>query len=292
LWDSSVARQILAYGSTLWTTSLLGKIIFEFDDWLVGSIYRPRALEYLSSGLRAEGFYSRAYNTAKMPMDVFAGMIGRIGLSLYAEGAARGPEMLLATYRRTTWMLTRLIFFSSTAAFIATEEITLLLLGPTWLPMVPLFRLMFLFVVGRPFFQNASQLLLATRHEVEMRRTVAVQAVVMLLAGPPAVWYFGAAGASAVVSVMMIVGLVASERYVIRYLGEPIWRTYIVPALISLALVVAFWVITPALAAYPMLITLGIKGAACVAAFVGITVLVERREAEAVFATIREHARP
>ncbi|MBI3761486.1 MAG: oligosaccharide flippase family protein [Chloroflexi bacterium] len=288
LWDTTVARDMIAYGYTLWTAGLLGKIIFELDDWLVGTITRTRPQEHLSSGLRAEGFYSRAYNTAKMPMDVFAGMIGRIGLPLYAKGEALGREMLIATYRRTTWLLARLIFFSSTVAFIATEEVTRILLGSTWLPMVPLFRLMFLFVLGRPFFQNSSQLLLATRHEKEMRRTVAVQAVVMLLAGPPAVLYFGAAGASVVVSVMMIVGSVASEQYVIRFLGVPVWHTYILPGLLSLALVLIFWALGPALNYHPI-VTLGIKGAACVAAFVAVTLLAERREAEAAFATIREN---
>jgi PST family polysaccharide transporter len=290
-WDSATAREILGFGYTLWTTSLLGKIIFEFDDWLVGSIHRPRAQDFLSSGLRAEGFYSRAYNTAKMPMDVFAGMIGRIGLSLYAESAARGPEVLVSAYRRTTWLLARMIFFSSTLAFVAAEEITLILLGDTWLAMVPLFRLMYLFVVGRPFFQNASQLLLATRHEKEMRRTVGIQAVIMLAAGPPAVWFYGAAGAAVVVSVMMIAGLVASERYVIRLLGEPVWRTYLLPGAVSLGVAAGFWALAPALAGYHPLVSLGIKGAACVAIYVAAAVFAEREAAQAVFASIRENLR-
>ncbi len=291
-WDSGVAREILGFGYTLWTTSLLGKITFEFDDWLVGSISRPRAFDYLSSGLRAEGFYSRAYNTAKMPMDIFAGMIGRIGLSLYAESAARGREVLVSTYRRTTWLLARMIFYSSTLGFVAAEEITVLLLGDTWLPMVPLFRLMYLFVVGRPFFQNSSQLLLATRHEKEMRFTVGVQAVIMLVAGPPAVWFYGAAGASVVVSVMMIAGLVASERYVIGLLGVPVWRTYLWPGLVSLAVALGFWALTPWLAGYHPLVSLGIKGAACTAIYVAAAVFVERGDAQAVYTSIRENLRP
>ena len=289
-WDTQVAREIIGVGYTLWTTSLLGKIVFELDDWLVGSVTRIRPQEFLSSGLRAEGFYSRAYNTAKMPMDVFAGMIGRIALPLYAKGEAQGREVLVATYRRTTWLLARLIFLSSTVAFVATEEITLLLLGRTWLPMAPLFRLMFVFVVGRPFFQNASQLLLAARREKEMRRTVVVQAIIMLLAAPPAVSSFGAAGASVVVSLMMVVGLIASERYVVRLLRVSVWHTYAVPAVTALALILIFWALGPALR-LNVIVALAVKCAACLAAFAAVMLLAERREAQAVLTTIRENLR-
>ncbi len=230
-WDRGQAREQLRLGWTILSTGILGRIIFQFDDWLVSNLNRPNLVPWRAAGGDlAEGYYSRAYNTGKMPMDVAAGMIGRIALSLYAEGAARGREVLQKAYRQLTWLLAWIIFASSAVAFVAADEIVMLLLGARWLPMVPLFRLMFLFIVGRPFFQNNAQLLLALRAERDFHRTVVVQAVFMLIACPPAVHWWGAAGASAVVSVMTVIGMVASEWYVIRRLGIAVWRCYLVPA--------------------------------------------------------------
>jgi PST family polysaccharide transporter len=235
-WRPSLAidrQQVLAQlrlAGTLLSTGLLGKIIFQFDDWLVGNLNRPNPLPWLAAGVEPEGYYSRAYTTGKMPMDIAAGMIGRMALSLYAEGAARGHETLQKAYQQLTWLLAWIIFAASAIAFVAADEVVQLLLGQAWLGMVPLFRLMFLFIVGRPLFQNNAQVLLALRAEKDIHRAVVMQAVFILLACPPAVYGWGAAGASVVVSLMTVIGLVTGEWYVMRRLGIAAWRCYLVPA--------------------------------------------------------------
>ncbi len=90
-WKRDVARDVLSFGFTVWNNGLLGKITFELDDWLVGNL----------SGTTAEGFYSKAYSLAKMPMDVFAGVIGGIALSMYGQSYAAGrscPGSRLSPY--------------------------------------------------------------------------------------------------------------------------------------------------------------------------------------------------
>ncbi|NDJ53014.1 MAG: oligosaccharide flippase family protein, partial [Chloroflexi bacterium] len=101
--DQAAARDILGFSFALWTTGLLGKITFEFDDLLVGEVNGPAIL----------GFYGRAYALAKLPMDVFTGMIGSLGLALYAQSLAGGMALLERSYALTTWLLTRLIAVSS-----------------------------------------------------------------------------------------------------------------------------------------------------------------------------------
>lgn len=286
-WDGAQARAQLRLGLTLLSTGVLGKIVFQFDDWLVGNWQRPNPVAWLASGVTPEGFYSRAYNAGKMPMDVAAGMIGRVALSLYAEGAARGREVLVAAYRQLTWVLAWIIFASSALAFVVADEVVLLLIGREWQPMVPLFRLMFLFIVGRPLFQNNAQLLLAVHAEDDMRRSLGVQAVFMLIACPPAVYWWGAAGASVVVSAMSVMSLLITERYVMQRLGDAAWRVYLVPAAATALVVAAFALLPPGLLGGPLaslilksLFTAGVFGAALL--------LFDRRGAWSAWRTLRQ----
>lgn len=287
LWDAGTARGLLSYGFTLWTTGLLGKVIFQLDDWLVGTIRKTRPRVWLSSGVLPEAFYSRAYVAGKMPMDVFAAFISLIALPLYARGEAEGRETLRRLYRRTTWLLTYLIFLSSTFALAATEEVVTIVLGERWLPTVPLFRLMSLFIFLRPLFQNASQMLLAVRREREMRRAVLLQAIFIALACPPAVYLWGAAGASVVVSVMTLLGVIASERYVARELGEPAWSIYLVPTLTAGLLLGVLAVASPWMPANLWLSAIA-KGLVCTLGFGSVVLVFERQMAVSVVNTVRQ----
>jgi O-antigen/teichoic acid export membrane protein len=286
-WDRDQIRKQLNLGWTMWTTGLLGKITFQLDDWLVGSFHRPNPVEWLAAGVRPEGYYSRAYNVGKMPMDVVAGMIGRVALSLYAEGSARGRESLQAAYRQLTWSLAWIILFSSTVAFVTADEVIRLLLGAQWLPMAPLFRLMFLFVIGRPLFQNNAQLLLTLRAERDFRWTMAVQAIFIVLACPPAVYFYGAAGASVVVSVMSVIGLIAAEWRVSKQLGASAWRVYVVPALAGAAVIGALSLLTPAMPQNLWLAAI-VKGLLCAAVFGAALLIFERKSAQTAWRTLRQ----
>ncbi len=262
-------------GWTLWTSSLLGKITFQFDDWLVFNINRPHPIAWLESGVRAEGFYSRAYNAGKMPMDVVAGMIGSVALSLYAESAARGRETLIAAYKQLTWLLTWIICISSAIAFVTADEVILILFGEAWLPMSPLFRLMFLFIVGRPLFQNNAQLLLTLRAENDFRWAMLAQAIFILIACPPAVYLWGAAGASVVVSIMSLIGVIATEWYVAKHLQASLWQLYLVPILTSLVLSITLLWVMPLITSNIWLAA-SFKGIVCAIVFGTVLLIFER----------------
>lgn len=276
-WDEGVVRDVLSFGFTLWTGGLLGKITFEFDDWLVGR----RSEQEL-------GFYGKAYSLAKMPMDVFAGVIGGIALSMYAQGAALGREVLARAYALTTWLLMRIVSWSSVVILAAAEEIVAIMLGPDWLPTVSLVRWMFVFVLGRPLFQNNAQLLVANREEKLFRRSSMVQAVVLVIAGPFLVWQWGAVGASIAVSIMMVFGVVFSHRYVSRLFATQPVQLYALPVVLTLVLSPALYLLGEVVGAGVWL-SLFIKGTAATVLFGGFTYLIERRTAHEVIALVREN---
>jgi O-antigen/teichoic acid export membrane protein len=285
IWDRAEIKNQLRLAWTMFTTGILGKIIFQFDDWLVYNFNRANPIAWLGAGVEPEGLYSRAYNVGKMPMDVAAGMIGSVALSLYSESAARGREVLVSVYRQLTWLLTWIIFFSSAVAFAAADEV-IYVLGPQWVPMVPLFRLMILFVVGRPLFQNNSQLLLALRAENDFQKSSFFQAIWLIVVCPPLVYFYGAAGASVAVSLMSVLGFLTTERYVSQRLGTSIWPIYIVPALACLSVIISCAVLTPNLPANLWMSAI-VKGLIGAVTF-GIAVLVfERHTALTAWQTFR-----
>ena len=301
-WDRDVARDVFSFSFTLWTSGLLGKISFEFDDWLVGTL----------RGNRIVGFYGKAYTLAKMPMDVFAGVISGIALSAYAQSEAVSRAVLARVYRLMSWLLTRVVAWASIVVLAAAEEIVLIMLGPNWLAVPLLVRLMFIYVLGRPLYQNNAQLLISIRQERLFRTTQLVQAVALVLLAPPAVYFWGAEGASVAVSVMMLAGFALSQRYVMRFLDAPLVRLYGLPVLLvgvltPLTYVLGDWLHTgigaalsgPAAALsggvagrvylVDAVLALGVKGISATLLFGGVVALLERGTLREVIGLVSEN---
>jgi PST family polysaccharide transporter len=277
-WDAQIARDIRAFAVTLWTSGLLGKITWEFDDWLLGNV----------TGSKALGYYSRAFYLANLPMNLFAGVIGGIALSMYAQSKTAGLEVLRRAYELTTWLLARIVGLSSVVMLAAAEEIMLILLGPKWVPVPPLLRLMFLYVLARPLFQNNAQLLLAARREKQFRVTLIVQAAILLLVGPVGVIGWGAEGASAAVSVMQIAGFALAQWYTSRHLGIRSLKLYLLPTILLIGLTPAAYALGT-LAGGGVVASLIVKSVSGAAAFAAVVYLLERDRVKEVYALVMDN---
>jgi O-antigen/teichoic acid export membrane protein len=228
-WTRDEIRRQLRLAASMWWIGLLGKITFQFDDWLVFNLRRPAQVIWRGTGVEPEALYDRAYGVSKLPMDLAGGLIASNALSIYAERASHGTAVLWSAYRRLTWALSWIIFSSGSYLFLAADSLVHVL-GEAWIPMVPLIQLMIVFIVGRPLLQNCAQVLLALKQERDVRFATLVQAVFLIVVCPPAAFYYGAAGAAGAVSLMTAVGLVVSERCVARRLGRSSWPAYGAPA--------------------------------------------------------------
>jgi len=231
-WDAAAARENMGLAATLWVNGLFSKVTFEFDDLLVGKIRGEGPL----------GYYAKAYTPlAKLPLDVAGGMIASVALGVYGQSRAAGREVLARAYSLMTWLLARVIALSSIVLLAATEEITLILYGADWLAVVPLVRLMALYVIGRPFWQNDAQVLISVGQERRVRTLQGLQALLLVVLGTPAVLLWGAEGASLAVSVMMIVGMAVTAIFTARTLGVRLAPLYALPGLLVLLLSPLLW---------------------------------------------------
>jgi O-antigen/teichoic acid export membrane protein len=278
LWDGVHARDIFRFGTTLWTGGLLGKITWEFDDWLVGKLWSAKAL----------GYYGKAYWLAKLPMDVFAGVIGGIALSMYAQSRAEGEAVLARVYRLTTWLLTRVVALAGIVMLAAADELVAIVLGPKWGPVPLLLRVMFLYVLARPLYQNNAQLLISVRKEKQFVATLYVQAALLLVLGPPLVYLWGGVGASIAVNIMQVAGFVWSQAAVSRCLGKSGPGLYALPAL-TLALAVPFAYAIGQFAGDGILISLIVKAGLGALLFGAVILLLERGQLKEVAGPIRTY---
>jgi O-antigen/teichoic acid export membrane protein len=285
VWHPARAREQVRLAWTMWTTGLLGKVTFQFDDWLVFNLRRSGPTVWRSAGVEAEALYDRAYGIGKLPMDLAAGMIASNALALYVEGASRGRAVLAGAYRRLTWLLAWVVLASGTFVFVAADDLVHVL-GDAWVPMVPLLRLMILFVLLRPFFQNNAQVLLADGGERDVRRSMLVQAVFLAVVCPAAVHAGGAAGAAVAVSAMSVIGLVVSERDVARRIGAAPGALYLRPGaagIVSVGLVTIGRPLLPS----NMWASAGLKGIVTAVVFGTAVFLFDRDGATESWALVR-----
>jgi O-antigen/teichoic acid export membrane protein len=286
-WDAAEARAQLRLGWTLWSSAILGKIAFQFDDWLVYNVHRPHPVAWQGAGVVPTALYARAYNIGKLPMDLVGAMVARPALALYADAAGRGPAALVRVRMRLTAVLAWSVLGASAVLLVAAEEIVSVL-GPRWTGTVPLLYLLALFVVTRPLFQNNAQTLLAVGGEKAFRRTMLVQVGVILLAGPFAVHAFGAAGVAVVVSGMSALGLAVSEGQVARYLGAAAARQpYAAPVAAGATAVLGLVVLAPWLPVSPWL-SAGAKVLVCLVVFGGALAMFGRDVARDAWTAVRQ----
>ncbi len=279
-WDGVIARDVLSFGVTTWINGLLGKVTFQLGDWLVGNLRNTAEL----------GFYSKAGSLAKLPMDVFAGIIGGIALPMYAESRAVSREMLFRVYELSTWLLVRIIALSTAVLLAAGEEIVFILLGPNW-PAVPwLVRLMALYMLCRPLYQNNAQLLIAVRREKQVRTCMIVQSVILVLLGPPAVYFWGAEGASVAVSLMMVIGYLLSHRYVSHFLEMRGYALFLLPIVLT-SLLTPLLIGVGSLIHGGVVVTLLAKGVLATAVFGAAIGLLERQRTIEVLALVLDSFR-
>jgi len=235
IFNKEIAKNIMKLCGILWLVAIMGKIMFEFDDWLVGNMV----------GFAALGFYSKVYNFSKMPMDLVAGPIGVIGLPLFSKINRDEPGNLEFVYHNVTWALVRIIFFFTTLLFVNFHDLTLILLGENWLPMVPIFKFILVYSLLRPLYQNDSQLLLSLRAMKLFRNITIIQALFMLTVCPILVFYIKADGAALASSLMMFLGFLIQNIVVGKKIRLERKKLFLIPLIFLIIFVILMVFLVP-----------------------------------------------
>jgi lipopolysaccharide exporter len=233
-WDE--AKSSLKFGSQVLSSNVLGILLDRFDDFWAGT----------ALGTIALGFYSRAYEIAQYPERVLATPITNVFFSTYASLQENSTELSKAFFRSSSFLI-RVGFLFAIVLAIAAPEITLILFGRAWVPIIPIFRLMLIYVVLDPLYSNLSYLMVGVGHPEVLTRVRLLQAALFIAAVIGFATLWNTNGIAMAANLMMLTGtviLLIQSRNFVRFSFSRmfLWPTVtvILSALAGLLLITNF----------------------------------------------------
>lgn len=276
-WRGEIARWFFAYGRSVWFGTSLAFVIERFGDFWIG-----RAL-----GARALGLYSRSVDFAAYPRRVISVPLLKVFLPTYARLQDDRLALSKAFFRATSLMV-RIGFGLAAVSLVAADDL-IRLIGPQWLEMVPVFRVLLVVTLLLPVSDSARDLLFAAGHPhlVVATRVAQVAVFVPAMILLTARWgLLGAAVAMDLAAVIATVILFRASRRVVDYSLTRLWLWPTVAA--ALAVVPWPWLAGTIVAPLPRLLALGATSAAIYAAVLWVA---ERRRILEAVGVIRDRLR-
>lgn len=224
------AGRLFRYGAWIWLGGIFQTFLLNFDRVVADALLDVRTL----------GFYERAHVFAQLPTGALTHALIGVMIAVFARHH-QDREQLSGSFRRTMrWILRSAVPLSILLAM-EIPGITRLLLGETWLPMVPILRFLLLFSVCRPLLEAVQALLRSIGDPRGFAALVSVQAAVLLVAAPLLTRSFGIGGTAAAMSLTALIGTVLALRRSSRFVDVPWVRSFAPPlAAAALAAVLRF----------------------------------------------------
>ena len=273
----SKAKTLLRSGAHMWVGGVSSLIGYRYDDFLVGTLLGTRIL----------GFYTRAFDYAKLPMGPLAGIYA---VSLPAFARLQNDRRLLS--RAYNLFLEAVALFAFPASIwlaIVAPEFVEGVIGPKWEPMIPLVRLLIPFALLRPILDGTGGIpIVLGRPDVRSKQAI-LESAVMLSAGTILILRFGAIGAAISAGLVVSVTLGGLYFWYVKDSLDVEWRRiFLVPILsIIAASGLTYWVglqVTD----WPALGRLAIKTGAFGITFAVLILLLHRAALVELFALLTD----
>lgn len=150
-WEREIVTSLFRYGLPTMGGGALRYIQTQIDTWLVGRNF----------GTTSVGYYGRAYDLTTRLSDMLTSSIfGNVLFPSYAKMQDDRPRLARA-YLKSTNMVFLMIVPLSVGLAITASLLVPVLLGPKWLPMIPIWQIFALYGLTRPISTNASPIFLA-----------------------------------------------------------------------------------------------------------------------------------
>jgi PST family polysaccharide transporter len=205
--DWEEARSLLQFGSHALFADVMGILLDRFDDFWAGT----------ALGATALGHYSRAYEIAQYPERVLATPITSVFFPTYAALQNRKRELTQAFFRSSSFLV-RAGFLMAVVLWVVIPEATLVLFGAAWLPIVPIFRLMVMYVILDPLYINLSYLAIGMGCPEILSRTRLLQLALFVVTVPAFAYLWGVDGIAVAANLMILSGVVALLGFAYRRL--------------------------------------------------------------------------
>jgi len=201
------AKDLILFGSSVLSSNLLGISLDRFDDFWTGTFLGSSAL----------GYYSRAYEMAQYPERILATPITNVFFPTYAA-VHEDKETLSKAFFRSSSFLVRAGFLFAIVLLASASELTVILFGEKWLPIVPIFQLMMIYIFLNPLYANLSYLIMGVGKPGILARVRLVQVVIFVITVILFAYAWGTRGVATAANLMMLIGTVSlfiiSRRFV------------------------------------------------------------------------------
>lgn len=208
MFDRRIASELIRYGSHVLLAGLVSFAVFNFDNFVVGSV----------SGSSVLGYYALAFNWGSMVCGIMSSVVLSVLFPTFSrmqDDPAKMKDAYLDILRYTAifcvlWNLT---------LFCVSESFLVHVLGKgtdKWLPALNALRIMCVYGILRSLVEPTNTLLMASGNPKLVLRSGIIVAVVELLLVYPAIKYGSIEVVSAVVLVAFMSQIYFMKKYVRR----------------------------------------------------------------------------
>jgi len=263
-----LARRFLSFGITVGLGLFGGMLLTQLDNFFIGTFVSLAVL----------GFYDRAYRIAQWPSNLLIGAITRSVFYTYTrlqDDAVR----LQKTVSMVLWLITTLALPLVLAIFITAPDLITLLYGERWLPSALFLRILVVYAVVRPLWDNAGTFFIATGKPKHTLTFVSIQVLVLACTGLPFTLVWGAIGTCVAVGLAFAVGMVLIYRTVARQISVNLGKEFGIPALVSILTLLGYFALrsVAGLDALPLATRVAVKGCYAVLTFFTLTLIFQPR---------------
>ncbi len=228
--DRQEAVSQVRFGVHVMSSQLLGNLLDRFDDFWTGTVLGSTAL----------GYYSRAYDLAQYPERVLATPVTNVFISTYSALQDQKKELSQAFFRSSSFLI-RAGFWLNATLLVAAPDLIYLLFGSTWLPAVPLFRLMLVYIILDPIYINLSYLVIGAGQPVLLTRVRIVQVVIFVVAVILGAALGGTSGVALAADLMMLSGAATLFIFSRQFVSYSLGRMFAWPTLAGIVATALGW---------------------------------------------------
>jgi len=218
--DRGEMHKQLTFGYQVLLSNLLSILLDRFDDFWTGTALGKTAL----------GFYSKAYEISQYPERVLSAPITMVFMSSYANLQEKRLELSQAFFRSSCFLI-RVGLLINAVLLIVTPEFVSLLFTEKWLPIVPIFRYMLVYIFLDPLYINLSSLMVGVGHPRLLTRVRLTQTTLFIILVILFAYLWGTNGVAIATNVMMFEGtlaLIISSR---KFVDYSISKMFLVPVI-------------------------------------------------------------
>ncbi|NTV31258.1 oligosaccharide flippase family protein [candidate division WWE3 bacterium] len=233
--DRDVNKSLLTFGGMVLLGNFFAFLMSQFDDFLVG--------QYTTFVIL--GYYSKAYGLAQQPLALFSQVINKISGPLIAT-VQNDHSKLSKSMNLTIGSVFKGTIFLGMVLFMWAPQITSLLIGEQWLPMVPLLRGLIVYLIAQPIWDLVGSLFTYIGKPQIYVLGQAIQAIMLIVLGWITVRNFGAYGMSIIVSIIVLSITILFLIRAASFIQIDWWNTFFAPIIaVFLSAFGSWYLITP-----------------------------------------------